>query len=263
MTYFDDFDRAWRYISKNGDADKALSEIIAARAVPDHAHEFMSKQGFVYVSDDLDIEPLRRLEHFHDLALERKRKDPLNPGVTVGDGSFLLGGRYVFPVRSPGGRILALIGWYPDVKRYITTPSRYFSKTHLFYGMEQFAAQPKESFLVEGIFDSLSLRALGLSAFATMGVTVDSPKRAMYPLLGNFLAIPDRDKTGKRVIRRNDWKMPTSGRYLRITQNDQDLEEIYRVKDIDDVCKLYDPADIRSELETALKSRRKIVPLAL
>ena len=72
--------------------------------------------------------------------------------------------RFIIPVDDIAGHTVALIGYYPDYKKYITTPSPFFSKECMFFNFRQAYDLSIQEFgglvfLVEGIFDCLSLRA--------------------------------------------------------------------------------------------------------
>ena len=246
----DDFERAWKYLQHHGDSEKALQEVMSLRDVPDYMVNGYRRMELTIVPEDFSVEQLKKLPNFKDMGLLNK------------DGSFLLKGRYIFPVKSATGKILALIGWFPDVKKYITTPSKYFSKSTLFYGMEQWGkGRLKFSFLVEGIFDRISLNALGVPAMATMGVTVGPVKQRMYPLLGQFVAIPDRDKTGSSVISSDAWNLPRKGKYLRLKSSSG--KESDSIKDIDDLCKMAEPRQVQQILVESLKSHKRIESLII
>ena len=144
------------------------------------------------------------------------------------------------------GNIVALIGWFPDEKKYITTPSRLFSKKCLFYGMEQLSMTGigKNYFIVEGIFDSLSVRSLGYNCVAMMGISVSRYTEVLYSLFKNIVAIPDNDNEGRRVITEDRWRLPSNGKYLRLKGNCKDIDDVLKVYDMsnvfDDVWAVYD-----------------------
>ena len=147
--------------------------------------------------------------------------------------------------------ILALIGWYPDEKKYITTPSRLFSKKAILFGMEQlkYSGIGKKYFLVEGIFDSLSVRNLGLNCVALMGISAGSNTRVLYSLFSKLVAIPDNDTQGRKVIEKDLWKLPTGSSYLRWKDS---------IKDIDDMTKKYDMKDTLTDILAERSTERVI-----
>jgi DNA primase len=136
-------------------------------------------------------------------------------GLIDRNGNYLLGGRYVIPIRDIMGKVTALVGWYPDVKKYVTTPTYGFSKDGQFFNIECYAKSfdgnyPKykdeetgeilESkgivYLVEGIFDTIVLRALGFPVLGNMGLDMSLMKTEILSRFGKVIAIPDNDKAG-------------------------------------------------------------------
>lgn len=132
-------------------------------------------------------------------------------GLKTAKGAYLLGDRYTVPIRDISGDVTALVGWYPDYKKYITTPTYGFSKGSQFFNMECYAqsmrgAYPKQEgsteesglvYLVEGIFDTLSLRSLGFPALGNMGLEMTRVKTEILTRFGTVVAIPDNDKSGR------------------------------------------------------------------
>ena len=136
-------------------------------------------------------------------------------GMMDKNGSFLLSNRYIVPIRDIAGNVTALVGWYPDIKKYVTTPAYGFSKDGQFFNMECYAksfngdylkyedestGEVLEStgivYLVEGIFDTLALRSLGLPALGNMGLEMSLMKTEILTRFGKVIAIPDNDKAG-------------------------------------------------------------------
>lgn len=136
-------------------------------------------------------------------------------GLVDRNGNYLLAGRYAIPIRDITGKVTALVGWYPDVKKYVTTPTYGFSKDGQFFNMECFQQSfdgeyPKykdeetgeilEStglvYLVEGIFDTLSLRSLGFPALGNMGLDMSLMKTEILSRFGKVIGIPDNDNAG-------------------------------------------------------------------
>lgn len=205
--------------------------------------------GFAFVDQDsFNFEKIRKLDR-GDL------------GITNSKGKFLLSGRYILPVKDMLGNIIALIGWQGQSDRkYVTTPSRLFSKECLFYGMEQIGKVGigKPCILVEGIFDSISVRSLGLNCYAMMGISVSRYKTEMYSLFGKMLAIPDCDTEGRKVIRDDTWQLPSRGKYLNWSG-----AGATGIKDIDDFVKSFDGEEVRELLLSAYKEPDRVVNVRL
>lgn len=170
-------------------------------------------------------------------------------------GRWLLEDRFIFPVKDMLGNVIALIGWYPDDKKYITTPSAYFSKKCLFFGMEMLGMQnrPKLTFIVEGIFDRLMLVALGFPCLAEMGVTSSAEKESIYGFFKRVYGIPDNDKVGRRVMDEDEWNLPRGSSYI--------FWEDSSVKDIDDMFKKYEPESIKEVLLEAVKQKERKIEI--
>lgn len=210
--------------------------------------DILISSGFLKLPEKVDLSVLFENE-YSDL------------GLLTSGGDFLLRGRYIFPVRDMIGNVVALIGWYPDEKRYITTPSALFSKSGMFYGMEQLGVTGigKKYFLVEGIFDALSLRALGYNAVAQMGISSSNVKKVLYGLFDKLVGIPDVDSQGRKVILKNSWELPYGSSYL--TWVDENSKGT--VKDIDALCKIYEESIMKDILDEVLLDTTRVITYKL
>lgn len=255
--YCNKFNAVWRYLNTcSKDLDTIVKEVCEHRLYFDSFDKWrkiLSEVGMVFVSKETcDYSKLKR-DDFNDLAL------------FTDEGEFLLNERYIIPVRDMLGNIIALIGWYPDNKKYITTPSKFFSKDCLFFGLEQLGKTGlgKDYFLVEGIFDSLSIRALGYNSVACMGITNSRVKELLLGLFRKVVAIPDNDTQGRGVIKRDAWNIPSNGSYLRWVgrvEFDEDDEAI-DIKDIDRFCSLFEEDSVKELLNSCLSSKERIVKI--
>lgn len=207
----------------------------------------------------VDAEVLQLKDYAYDEIEEQVRSKTLEGlGLFSKEGKFLLRGRYIIPIRDMLGNVVALVGWYPDEKRYITTPSDMFSKSGMFFGMEQLVdtGLNKDYVLVEGIFDSLAVRSLGYNCVAMMGSLGSAEKQVLYGLFGKLVAVPDNDKTGRGVIERDKWKLPVGSSYMNW------VEDGAKIKDIDDLIK-YDRRTAKDMLEDALSDGSRVVTFRL
>lgn len=180
-------------------------------------------------------------------------------GLVDRAGNYLLKGRYTVPIRDITGRVTALVGWYPDVKKYVTTPTYGFSKDGQFFNIECYAKSfdgdyPKykdeetgeilEStgmvYLVEGIFDTLSLRSLGFPVLGNMGLDMSLMKTEILSRFGKVIAIPDNDNAGNGT---NRYLNRISGKGKKVTwliKNENVIVQLPNgVKDSDDFIKGY------------------------
>lgn len=230
--YYSRFNLVWNYLkSCSYSDDEVVRSICELRgySLESNMPSMLKDIGFLYLKPELfNPDMMKRLDN-GDLGLYSK------------EGNFLLLNRFIFPVKDMLGNIIALIGWFPDDKKYITTPSKLFSKKCLFFGMDQLknTGIGKDYFLVEGIFDSISIRSLGFNCIAAMGITTTQFTQSLYSLFRRIVAIPDNDSEGRSVVLNDEWKLPSKGKYLRWKG---------KFKDIDDVLKYYDMYDIFKEV---------------
>lgn len=241
------FKQVYEFLEQNSKPKSEVAlEICKLRGYyPERMLGTLVKMGFLYIEDESCFEKLRGAGK--DLAL-------------FNDTGFRLKGRYIFPVRDMLGNILALIGWIPGGK-YVTTPSALFSKSCLFYGLEQFSTMGigKKCILVEGIFDSISVRSLGIPCMAFMGVESSRYKVALYSLFSQLVGIPDCDVQGKEVVKLDKWSLPTNSKYL-IWRNSSSSGYI---KDIDELCNSYEEEDVRDLILGAFTSKDRVVTVNL
>lgn len=241
-SYCDRFHKVWLYLKKHSE-NNVISEICDIRGYEfDRMSGTLSKAEFIKVKNDCNLDILKKMGS--DLALFSK------------DGEFLVKGRYIFPVKDMLGNIIALIGWYPDEKKYITTPSKFFSKNCLFYGLEQLGTTGigKTYYITEGIFDSLSIRSLGYHAVAMMGINSSRYKVALYSIFKQLIAIPDIDEQGKKVIKFDKWNIPMNSKYFKWSGVDPE-----KVKDIDLFIHIFDENDVRELLGEIPNETKRIV----
>ena len=238
--YVKNFKSVERYLkSKSAPADVVAYNICKLREYQvERMQKVLMDTGFMFIEgNDSVYDPLR--EGTEDLALFSK------------DGNFLLSKRFIFPVKDMLGNTIALIGWFPDDKKYITTPSKLFSKNCLFYGMEQLAVTGigKPYFLCEGIFDRLSILSLGLPAVSQMGIVSSRVKFVLYSLFSRLVGIPDNDVQGRDVLWNDKWSLPSNSSYFRWTGDDS--------KDIDKLINSYEAEDVKEMLISALKNKNE------
>lgn len=253
--YAQDFKRVWGYFQtlENG---STYEELCSLRLYQDPKMvEVLKEVGFIKLPDTVDLEPLKELPSYSLLGLEAKT------------GRCLLEGRFAFPVKDMLGNIIALIGWYPDEKKYITTPSKYFHRSSLFFGLDQLSTYGRQDivFVCEGIFDALSLRSLGYRAYATMGVELSRQKKMLYSVLGNkVVGVSDRDNVGNSVRDYDRWGCWKYLTWVGEFDMSEIEEENLKIKDIDDLVKLFDPSAIKEAFDEELSSNQsKIIKLEL
>lgn len=239
--YCSRYKKVWKYLNDvSYEEDSIIQSICDLRGydLESNMPNMLKEIGFVFIDEDL----------FDETKLLKISR---NLGIYTNKDTFLLKGRYIFPVRDMLGNIVALIGWYPDDKKYITTPSKFFKKGCMLFGMEQFEKTGigKDYILVEGIFDCISVRSLGLNCVALMGIKATNYTKVLYTLFKGIVAIPDNDKEGRKVIANDAWKLPVNGKYFKWVGS---------LKDIDDMIKYYDMKDI---LKDVWKEKERVVTL--
>ena len=189
---------------------------------------------------------------------------------------FILNNRFIIPVYGVNGDLVSLIGYFPDDRKYITLPTPFFSKECMFFNFKQayelsYSDYDGLVFLVEGIFDCLSLRSIGLPCIATMGSTVSKLKCELLKMFKKVIAIPDNDKTGRLALNRYDkrgWVVPPNATMLRFKGGELDLESptgpvIVKCKDVDDLVLWYDSDSVRDILLSYRNSTEDIADLIL
>lgn len=281
VEYCNKFKVVWDYLkSLSVNEDRVISEICEHRSYKvSRMGKILREAEFIFIEQEIDISKIA----IEGLGLIKKVKEkPKN--VSVSDMSiddvknliksaknvnnnqstegrwsgyeFRLKGMYIFPVKNMLGNVIALIGWYPG-KKYITTPSKFFNKASLFYGMEQISKTGlnKPYFLVEGIFDSLSIRALNFNAIAQMGIKSSRVKKINYGLFSKLIAIPDNDSEGRDVISNDEWSIPYNGSYVQIINTHKGI----KLKDVDDLCAMFGEDELSEVFADAILCKDKLI----
>lgn len=182
-------------------------------------------------------------------------------------GNFLLSGRFIIPVYDISGNLVSLIGYYPDVRKYITLPTPFFSRECMFFNFRQayeqsFGWYDGVVFLVEGIFDCLSLRSIGLPAIATMGASVSPIKCELLKLFRKVIAIPDDDDVGRKGIER--WNVPYGSTFIKFMGGEVDFGGTkMHCKDMDDFVSWYDVDEVRDILLEFADSKEEVEELQI
>lgn len=236
-----------------------------------YVDELCSLRGYV---DDNQRNLIREMQlgscDFDDIE-ELKQFSP-ELGLLSKNDNFILGGRYIIPVESIGGDLVSLIGYYPDYKKYITLATPFFSKECMFFNFKQaYELSWKEYngfvILVEGIFDCLSLRSIGLPCIATMGADVSQIKGELLKLFRKVLAIPDDDTTGRKSLNRyskTGWKVPFNTTFLKFHGGLCKFGETFlHCKDMDNFVSWYEADDVREILLSYYDSKEDIEEFSL
>lgn len=193
-------------------------------------------------------------------------------GLISQKGNFILNNRYLVPVEDISGNLVSIVGYLNDYRKYITVPAPFFSKECMFFNFRQAYELSWREYngfviLVEGIFDCLSLRSIGLPVIATMGASVSKIKGELLKLFKKVLAIPDDDATGRKALDRYSrygWKVPDNTTFLKFNGGTMDFNgTTLHCKDMDNFVSWYEAEDVREILLSYYDSREDIEELRL
>lgn len=249
LDYYKRYKMLWKYL-KTCSIEKmtVYKEICSIRGYnTERMIPILHKADFIYL--DMAKVNLENVKNYgDDLAVFNK------------EGYFLLKDRYLFPVKDMLGNIITIIGWYPDDKKYVTCPSKLFSKECLFYGMEQLGESGlgRRYYVVEGIFDCLSIRSLGINCVAMMGIDSSRYKEVVYSLFKQIVAVPDADEMGRDVLLNDKWRIPRNGKYFRWKTSGN-----RQIKDIDKLINMFDETDVRELLIDVFSENQRIVSIKI
>lgn len=226
-------------VTKCWSTDAVITELMDLR-------EYTSQEMFNTLKEVgvFKVDSLSDLTYFAPESTENLQKW----GLLTSTGEFILKGRYIVPIRDICSDVTALVGWYPDNRKYITTPSFGFTRDAQFFNIECFESCMKNDggtvFLVEGIFDTLALRSLKFSALGNMGLDLSAIKVQILKRFGKVIAIPDNDTAGKSVnpycnrftnkSKRSPWNIENEVVFVGLPAG---------VKDVDDFIKYFDCYD--------------------
>ena len=174
-------------------------------------------------------------------------------GLIGENGDYWLQDRFAIPLRTYGGDVIALVCWYPDKRKYITTRTLGFSSTTTFFNQESYTksklnnSDKTVAFVVEGIFDALSVESLGYCCFGNEGLALSPVKKEMLSRFDEVFFIPDNDNPGRKsnkfLCRQSShlWDTP-NGKIIQLRGT--------KVKDMDDYVKLYAPETLDAWITT-------------
>lgn len=234
----------WDKVSSLYSTDDVIMELMTRRKYTDERmFNTLKEVKLAYFENLSDVTCLFPLSQYKTSSIW---------GLQSAKGISYLSGRYIVPIRDINNQITALVGWYPDERKYITTPTFGFSRDAQFFNIETYrtlANSVDRVYLVEGIFDTLSLRSLGLFALGNMGLALSPVKIEILKRFGHVYAIPDGDKAGRGVLpfggsdSKFKWNIRNDVSFLKLGLQD--------VKDPDDFVKVYDCDDYLKNLGTS------------
>lgn len=164
-------------------------------------------------------------------------------GMLNKSGGFLLEGGYCIPIRDIEGYLIAIVAYYPGVDtayKYRTAGGKYFHKALSLFNIDNAVALSEDLsyvYIVEGIFDSLALRSLGLPCVAIQGSEMSQYKRELLKIFRKNVGIPDNDNIGKKELYK--WRLEGNVTYIDMSGSIQIGDETKKIKDVDDMVKYY------------------------
>ena len=166
-------------------------------------------------------------------------------GLMTERGDYILSGRYTVPIRSVSGQVTALVGWYPDQRKYITSPTFGFSKDAQFFNAESYldcvTNKGGVTFLVEGIFDTLSVRSQGFACLGNMGLEMSILKSQMLNRYNKVVAIHDNDSAGRKTSPYTNDGVGKNAKFIWRIETDHVFVDLPKgVKDVDDFIVYYE-----------------------
>lgn len=255
---------------------KDLNEIYAIMKrsfAPDSVDTLCTMRGYpLGESSQHDFLSKNVLGYFETSDYQQFKDYPEELGMYSKSGQLLLNGRYIIPVTSVNGDLVSLIGYFADEKRYITLSTPFFSKATMFFKFHEAYQKSWQEyngvvFLVEGIFDCLSLWSIGLPCMATMGSSVSTVKGELLKLFRKVIAIPDDDDTGRKALNRyskSGWKVPSNTVMLKFHGGSLEINGIeLHCKDVDNFVTWYDAETVRECLLSFADSHEEIDELIL
>lgn len=221
-----------------------LKYVAAIRKVP---IDYLKKIGAFFVPNN------EYIAHYGGVHAYKREYDIYYDGVCAWT-HFL-----VIPIRSLSGTIYGFVGWdmnnslkkeqgEQDLPTYRTTRKSTFNKNNFFLTDPEVIRNTFDSstiFIVDGVFDVLSLLSRGLPAISVLGSYPGPIHFYFLHWFEHIYVISDNDEAGYKMYRRIHSAIP---RTVRILQS--------KTKDIDDFLKLY--PDVATEcLKNLLKNPRR------
>ena len=226
-------------------SDDVINQVMSLRGYSSQAmRDVLKAKGIFTVSGVTDITSICEVSSF-----SVTNEDLVDFGLVFGEDNFILNNRFILPIRSIDGLVTAWVGWYPDHKKYITTSTLGFCREAQFFNMETYAncieKHNGDVVVVEGIFDTLSVEALGLSAIGNMGLALSPTKVEILTRYNRVFACPDGDKAGKTVnpyLSRGDrvWRLKNDTRFGLLHGACKDFDDVSKKRIVSDLSWVFD-----------------------
>ncbi len=232
--YAQEFENIYKDIRLHSNIDTTIEGIFMERGYVDNRMSKTLRELGVFKIDEFELQDYRySIDRLDKFGLLNKNKD------------FLLERGYTIPIRDIEGNLLALVAYYPGqptAYKYRTTPSKYFYKKYAFFNLDHVVKNFGFEWviLVEGMFDAIALRSVGLPAVATMGSELSAVKKEILKQFKKVVIVPDFDSIGSKEF--VSWDLDGNITFLKFVGNKTvviDGEE-YPFKDCDDFVKYFD-----------------------
>lgn len=237
----EDLTKLTHILQEHTDVKEAVDEVMLMRKyTDDRMRNLLLEKGIIKMPTLSDIQLLCAA---NGLELDATKLRYL--GLVDDSGNYFLEYRYAVPVKNYSGIVLALVCWYPDNRKYITTGTLGFTSSATFFNADSYKKAFDENgkstvFVVEGIYDSLSIESLGYAAFGNQGLDMSPVKKEILSRFDKVIFIPDNDRPGMKsnkytCIKSNHlWDIP-NGHMIKLCGH---------IKDMDDLIKTYHFEDL-------------------
>jgi hypothetical protein len=166
----------------------------AATEIRNMPADELIKREFLYIPNDIYM-----LHFFGSEIAEYKY------GVYRNDSCNLYK-RLIFPIRGFNNQVAGLGGWSCDSEwKYVYSPDTMWDKSRYFYiAHDDFVGALNDDylFIVDGIFDSISLSSLGIHSASLMGSNLSNWHLYYLRLFKYVIVVPDNDNAGVSLVKK-------------------------------------------------------------
>lgn len=226
------YEMVYEELRSHSDVEKVADEICELRGYVDiRMKNTLVEMGVFYVD-------------YYDTSMYKVGcKDLEKYGLLSESGNFLLEKGYCSPIRDAEGYLIAIVGWFPgrpSAKKYITATGRYFKKKYSLFNIDNAIqlSDFKYLFIVEGIFDCIAMRSIGLPCVAIQGSEMSKIKRLIFKMFRKTVSLPDNDSVGRDEL--TEWEVQGNNTYVKISGSVTVGDREYKMKDCDDLIKTFD-----------------------
>lgn len=166
----------------------------AATEIRNMPAEELIKRQFLYIPNDIYM-----LHFFGSEIAEYKY------GVYRNDSCNFYK-RLVFPIYGFNKQVAGLGGWSCDSQwKYVYSPDTLWDKSRYFYiSHDDFVSALEDDylFIVDGIFDAISLNSIGLHSASLMGSNLSNWHLQYLYLFKYVIVVPDNDNAGVNLVKK-------------------------------------------------------------